>query len=35
VLSFLSAERILLRYNADGLTGVRRDLDALRKAKAI
>ena len=35
VLSFLSAERILLRYNADGLPGVRRDLDALRKAKVI
>jgi hypothetical protein len=35
VLSFLSAERVLIRYNADGLTGVRRDLDALRKAKAI
>jgi hypothetical protein len=35
VLSFLSAERVLIRYNADGLTGVRRDLDALRKAKVI
>jgi hypothetical protein len=35
VLSFLSAERVLIRYNNDGLTGVRRDLDALRKAKVI
>jgi hypothetical protein len=35
VLSFLSAERVLIRYNADGLTGVRRDLDALRRAKVI
>jgi hypothetical protein len=35
VLSFLSAERVLIRYNADGLAGVRRDLDALRKAKVI
>ncbi|MCP3383031.1 MULTISPECIES: hypothetical protein [unclassified Bradyrhizobium] len=34
-LSYLSAERILIRYNHDGLTGVRRDLDALKKAKAI
>jgi hypothetical protein len=35
VLSFLSAERVLIRYNSDGLTGVRRDLDALKKAKVI
>lgn len=35
VLSFLSAERVLIRYNNDGLTGVRRDLDALKKAKVI
>jgi hypothetical protein len=35
VLSFLSAERVLIRYNNDGLSGVRRDLDALRKAKVI
>jgi hypothetical protein len=35
VLSFLSAERVLIRYNNDGLTGVRRDLDALRKAQVI
>ena len=34
-LSYLSAERILIRYNHDGLAGVRRDLDALKKAKAI
>ncbi len=35
VLSFLSAERVLIRYNNDGLAGVRRDLDALKKAKVI
>jgi len=35
VLSFLSAERVLIRYNNDGLSGVRRDLDALKKAKVI
>src|SRR5450631_624239 len=35
VLSFLSAERVLIRYNNGGLTGVRRDLDALKKAKVI
>jgi hypothetical protein len=35
VLSFLSAERVLIRYNSDGLTGVRRDLDALKKANVI
>jgi hypothetical protein len=35
VLTFLSAERVLIRYNNDGLTGVRRDLDALKKAKVI
>ena len=34
-LSYLSAERILIRYNHDGLAGVRHDLDALKKAKAI
>lgn len=35
VLSFLSAERVLIRYNNDGLAGVRRDLDALKRAKVI
>jgi hypothetical protein len=35
VLTFLSAERVLIRYNNDGRTGVRRDLDALKKAKVI
>jgi hypothetical protein len=35
VLSYLSAERVLMRYNSNGLEGVRNDLDALRKAKAI
>ena len=34
-LSYLSAERILIRYNHDGLSGVRHDLDALKKAKVI